>query len=146
MQPEDQMSPKNQNRPEETEPRPEDRHLREHGTLYRRTEDVPYGIPRHMTVCPWCGGWITEHPEEGPHRGMGPATARSDEEIRAAAERAITEDSWLDASSIKVTVRDGIVMLDGTVESRQAKRGAEMDVDRIAGVRDVKNDLDIVPK
>jgi hypothetical protein len=151
MQPEDQMPSKNQaetasQKPEEINEDRENRHGPEYGPLYGRPVDEPYGLPRHMTVCPWCGGWIIEHPEEGPHRGAGPATGRTDEEIKTAAERAITEDSWLDASSIKVTVQDGIATLEGTVISRQAKRGAEIDVDRISGVRDVRNHLDIIPK
>ncbi|HET6585937.1 MAG TPA: BON domain-containing protein [Nannocystaceae bacterium] len=76
-----------------------------------------------------------------PMRGKGPKNyVRSDERIREdACELLAAAD--LDASEIDVTVRDGEVMLEGTVEDRSAKRRAEDVVARARGVKDVHNHL-----
>ncbi|HXH76250.1 MAG TPA: BON domain-containing protein [Bacteriovoracaceae bacterium] len=47
----------------------------------------------------------------------------------------------VDAGDIKVTVKEGVVTLNGTVESRQAKRMAELEIENISGVMDVQNYL-----
>lgn len=94
-------------------------------------------------MCPMCGRMMdTEEEQEGPHRGKGPGQ-RTDEQIKSAVEEALTEDSWLDASGIQVNVQNGIATLTGTVDSREAKRGAEDLVDALPGVRDVQNNLRI---
>ncbi|MET1754038.1 BON domain-containing protein [Novosphingobium sp. RD2P27] len=76
------------------------------------------------------------------HRGRGPANyTRSDERIFEDANDHLTHDWTVDASNITVTVRDGEVTLDGTVDSRQAKRRAEDCVDGLSGVKHVQNNL-----
>jgi osmotically-inducible protein OsmY len=80
--------------------------------------------------------------EEGSYRGRGPAQ-QTDEQIKTAIEQLLTEDPWLDASGIQVSVQNGIAQLSGTVASRQAKRRAEALTDQIWGVRDVQNQLSI---
>lgn len=90
--------------------------------------------------CPMCGQKVESG--EGPHRGKGPAQ-RSDEEIRAEVEEALTEDSWLDASEVQVSVEGGVVTLTGTVDARASKRRAEDLTDQVSGVRDVDNNLSI---
>lgn len=86
---------------------------------------------------PW---WAVE--EEGSFRGKGPAKP-TDDQIKTAIERILTDDPWLDAGSIQVSVQNGIAQLSGTVASRQAKRRAEELTDQIWGVRDVQNQLSI---
>jgi osmotically-inducible protein OsmY len=53
----------------------------------------------------------------------------------------LTEDSFVDASNIEVTVQHGEVMLSGNVTSRQQKRRATDLIESISGVRDVLNSL-----
>ena len=53
----------------------------------------------------------------------------------------LTEHGDLDASGIEVDVSGGVVTLTGTVDDRWAKRLAEDIVERVAGVRDVMNQL-----
>jgi len=47
----------------------------------------------------------------------------------------------VDATDIEVTVKDGVVTLDGTVDSRRARRRAEYLAAEVWGVRDVQNNL-----
>ena len=76
-------------------------------------------------------------------RGKGPAAQRTDDQIKAVIEAALTDDPWLDASGVQVSVQQGIVTLTGTVASREATRRAEALADRVGGVRDVQNTLTI---
>lgn len=80
---------------------------------------------------------------EASYRGKGPAQ-HTDDQIKSAVEDRLTDDPWLDASGVQVSVQQGIVTLEGTVPSRPAKRRAEDLADTIQGVRDVQNTLHIV--
>lgn len=76
------------------------------------------------------------------HRGRGPANyARSSERLQEDACERLTRDPHIDASKINVTCTDNEVTLDGTVDSRSAKRRAEDIVDDISGVKHVQNNL-----
>lgn len=75
-------------------------------------------------------------------RGLGPqGYQRSDERISDEVHERLTDDSWLDASHIAVSVERGEVTLSGTVESREAKHRAERIVEDISGVAHVQNNL-----
>lgn len=81
-------------------------------------------------------------PRHGSHRGRGPrGYRRSDERIREDVSDHLTEDAWLDASDIEVSVQGGEVTLSGTVRQRSDKRRAEDAADRISGVTHVQNNL-----
>lgn len=76
------------------------------------------------------------------HRGRGPANyARSSERLQEDACERLTRDPHIDASKINVTCTDNEITLDGTVDSRSAKRRAEDIVDDISGVKHVQNNL-----
>jgi len=76
------------------------------------------------------------------HRGRGPSGyTRSDERIKEDANDHLTHDWGVDASHITVSVSNGEITLDGTVDSRQAKRRAEDCVEHISGVKHVQNNL-----
>jgi hypothetical protein len=78
----------------------------------------------------------------GPHRGKGPmGYTRSDERIREMVCEALTEDHNIDASNIEVTVKNGEVVLSGTVEDRMQKRMAEDCVEQLAGIKDIQNQI-----
>ncbi|MDT5293235.1 MAG: hypothetical protein QOJ76_115 [Acidobacteriota bacterium] len=79
---------------------------------------------------------------EGKFRGRGPKNyRRSDERIREEIGDRLTENEWLDASDVEVTVSDGEVILSGTVDSRYAKRLAEHIAESTSGVANVQNNL-----
>lgn len=76
------------------------------------------------------------------HRGRGPrGYSRSDERVREDVSDRLTEDPYIDASEIDVTVSNGEVTLSGTVDGRRTKRWAEDLVESISGVRHVQNNL-----
>jgi osmotically-inducible protein OsmY len=82
---------------------------------------------------------------EGRYRGVGPkGYVRSDERIRELVCDDLTDDPWVDASGIEVTVKDGEVTLSGTVSDRDAKRWAEDIAEHAGGVRQVQNNLRVV--
>ncbi|WP_369060612.1 BON domain-containing protein [Caulobacter sp. 73W] len=78
----------------------------------------------------------------GEHRGRGPkGYRRSDDRIREDVNDRLTDDAWLDASNIDVSVSDAEVTLTGTVRDRDGKRRAENLAESISGVTNVQNNL-----
>jgi hypothetical protein len=78
----------------------------------------------------------------GPHTGRGPQDyRRSDERIEEDVNERLTQHGQIDASDVSVSVRNGEVTLQGTVDSRQAKRMAEDVAESVSGVQDVHNHL-----
>ena len=55
----------------------------------------------------------------------------------------LTRHGYIDATEIQVSVKDGIVRLEGTVGDRMQKRVAEDVADYVSGVFDVDNRLTI---
>ena len=82
--------------------------------------------------------------EDKSNRGRGPRNyVRSDARILSDVCDQMTIDEQLDASGIDVDVDRGVVALAGRVESRYAKRRAELIADAVPGVTDVDNKLEI---
>ncbi|MGZ3650930.1 MAG: BON domain-containing protein [Bdellovibrionota bacterium] len=99
--------------------------------VYRRERDMP----RHR------GGFV-----EGVKNffGIGPkGYRRSDERIREDVCEALSRHPQVNAADIEVSVKDGHVVLVGTVESRWMKRLAEDAISYVPGVHDVHNELTI---
>lgn len=80
----------------------------------------------------------------GPFTGKGPkGYKRSNEQIRSEICERLTMHGYIDATDIEVQVEDGEVILEGTVDSRQAKRLAEDVAESVVSVKDVHNRLRI---
>jgi Predicted periplasmic or secreted lipoprotein len=93
-------------------------------------------------IASWFGDEDAARRREQDHRGRGPSDyTRSDERIREDINDNLTHDWRIDASHIRVTVKDGEATLDGHVDSRHAKRRAEDLADDVTGVRHVQNNL-----
>jgi hypothetical protein len=76
------------------------------------------------------------------HRGRGPkGYRRSDEHIHDEVCGRLTDDPYVDASGIEVSVSNGEVTLGGTVDSRNARRRAEDLAEQVSGVSHVQNNL-----
>ncbi len=76
------------------------------------------------------------------NRGRGPrGYTRSDDRVREDINDRLTEDPYVDASDIEVTVAKGEVTLAGTVLHRSAKRRAEDIAEAVSGVTNVQNNL-----
>lgn len=79
---------------------------------------------------------------QGGHRGKGPqGWQRSDDRIKDQVCEVLADDDHIDASHIEVVVKNGDVMLTGTVDDRHMKRLAEDVIERLPGVKDVQNQL-----
>ncbi len=98
-------------------------------------------------VASWFGFRDAEHrrrEEElrAPHRGRGPKSyKRADGRIQEDINDRLTEDPYLDATDIEVSVANGEVTLTGMVISREDKRRAERLAEEVSGVDDVQNNL-----
>lgn len=80
------------------------------------------------------------------HRGRGPkGYRRSDARIEEDLNDLLTDDAYLDASDIMVSVKDGEATLSGLVARREDKRRAEDLADRVLGVSHVQNNLRVRP-
>jgi osmotically-inducible protein OsmY len=80
------------------------------------------------------------------YAGYGPRNyERPESRIHEDVCEVLTENPYLDARDIIVSVRDGVVFLTGTVESRRSKKMAEQAIENILGVKDVQNQLQILP-
>jgi osmotically-inducible protein OsmY len=78
------------------------------------------------------------------HRGKGPrGYRRSDQRISDDVHDALTDDPYLDATEVSVTVASCEVTLTGVVADREAKHRAERIVERVSGVDHVQNNLRI---
>jgi len=84
-------------------------------------------------------GWVN-----GPYTGVGPRNyRRSDERIQDDINDLLTWHGHIDAREINVSVDDGVVTFEGTVDSRREKRMVEDVADSVSGVWDVNNNLNI---
>ncbi len=78
----------------------------------------------------------------GQHRGRGPkGYTRSDDRICEDVNDRLSDDPFVDASEIEVSVSSCEVTLTGTVDSRDAKRRAEDIAEQVSGVKHVQNNL-----
>lgn len=74
--------------------------------------------------------------------GRGPrGYRRSDERIHEDVNDRLTDDRYVDASDIEVTVNNRMVTLTGRVNSRDEKRRAADIAESVSGVEDVSNQL-----
>jgi osmotically-inducible protein OsmY len=95
-------------------------------------------------VASWFGGGETErgYDRDRDFRGMGPkGYKRADERISDELHERLTDDPYVDASNISISVSGGEVTLSGTVENREAKHRAERCVEDVSGVSHVQNNL-----
>ncbi len=93
-------------------------------------------------IASWFGDEDAARRRRMDHRGSGPANyKRSDERILEDINDCLTDDWQLDARNIEVSVNDGEVTLNGTVDHRNSKRRAEDLAEDISGVGHVQNNL-----
>jgi osmotically-inducible protein OsmY len=76
------------------------------------------------------------------NQGKGPRSfKRTDDRIMEIINDRLMEDAYVDASDVEVSVRDGNVVLTGTVHSREARYRAEDIAFSVAGVQQIENRL-----
>jgi len=114
------------------------------------------GAPLHdwpassQGASPWPGpsfGTGTAHERGSPahgFRGHGPkGYTRSDERIREDLCDRLSDADDIDASEVECQVRNGEVVLTGSVPTRALKHRIENLADRVSGVRDVRNEIKV---
>ena len=107
------------------------------GRPYGKVSWRGYTYPRESYYGP---GQAWQAP--GPYSGRGPrGYRRSDERIHEEVAERLAQHGQIDASDIDVSVDNGEVTLEGTVDSRWVKRLAEDVADSVTGVTDVHNRL-----
>ena len=81
---------------------------------------------------------------EGRYKGVGPRNyQRSDQRIMEDINDRLNDHPYIDASDVQVKVKEGEVILEGTVDSRWAKHHVEDIADEVSGVKDVENRIHI---
>ncbi len=91
--------------------------------------------------------WVNdeEYKEQKDFVGVGPKNyKRSDDRMYEEVCEALMRDHDVDATNIGVKVESGVVYLSGKVESRKLKKQAELVVEDLPGVKDVRNELTII--
>jgi BON domain len=87
-------------------------------------------------------GGMGNYGQTGPHTGRGPkGWHRSDERILEDINERLTQHPNIDAFEIEIEVKNGEVVLRGSVGNRHEKRMAEDVAENVSGVRDVRNEL-----
>ena len=87
-------------------------------------------------------GQYGQYGSQQGHRGRGPkGYTRSDQRIEEDVNERLSDDYYLDASNIEVSVQGGTVTLSGEAEDRDAKRRAEDLAESCSGVQQVQNNI-----
>lgn len=113
---------------------------------YRRAprgyEDRGFLARAEDELASWFGDDAARQRREVDHRGRRPKTyVRSDMRIEEDVNDRLTDDRDVDATEVSVGVKDREVTLDGTVDTRRAKRAAEDCAGSVSGVVHVQNNL-----
>ncbi len=74
------------------------------------------------------------------------SSVRTDEDIAADAVKALQSNVFVPADAIRITVRDGWIILEGEVEWQYQRDAAENAVRFLAGVKGVSNLIEIKPR
>jgi osmotically-inducible protein OsmY len=113
---------------------------------YDRGDDRGWWDRASDAVASWFGDEEAERrrrmDQQREHRGRGPkGYRRSDERIKEDVNDRLSDDYYLDASDVEVTVTNTEVTLSGTVNNRNDKRRAEDLAESVSGVSNVENRL-----
>ncbi len=76
---------------------------------------------------------------------VAPTAVRSDADIAADVVATLLRDPWIDGHKISVKVKQGVVFLDGLVDSYVERASAEDDVRTVRGIKKIDNGIDVAP-
>jgi osmotically-inducible protein OsmY len=115
-----------------------------YGNVSQRDTDRNWWDRASDEVSSWFGDDDAERRRERDkqisHRGRGPKNYnRSDDRIKEDINDKLSDDPFIDASDIDVTVANAEVTLTGTVDHRSTKRRAEDLAEAVSGVKNVEN-------
>jgi osmotically-inducible protein OsmY len=82
--------------------------------------------------------------QRGGMKGRGPSSyIKSDKRILEQINDRLCDNPYLDASEMEVGIDNGVVILTGSVNSREDKRLAEEIAEEVTGVENVENRLHV---
>ena len=111
---------------------------------YYRSSYTGLGPHTYRATSPAMHDYETTRPQQGWFMGRGPrGYQRPDDRIREDVCDRLSDDPWVDASDIEITVRGGEVTLSGNVRDRSDKRRVEDVIENVSGVREVHNNLHV---
>jgi hypothetical protein len=111
---------------------------------YYRSSYTGLGPHTYRATTPNTSDYETTRSNQGWFGGRGPrGYQKSDDRIKEDVCDRLTDDPWVDASDIEVTVRGGEVTLAGNVRERSDKRRVEDVIENVSGVREVHNNLHV---
>jgi hypothetical protein len=104
---------------------------------------------RQLRRMSWRAAGVQDYPGgaldeliEASHRGKGPRGYRpSDERLRENICERLTDDPFIDAPDIEISVANGEVTLSGSVDTRQMKFAVEDLIEDVPGVGCVQNSI-----
>lgn len=120
-----------------------------YGSPGERGEDRSWWDKTSDEISSWFGDEDAERRRErdrirAEYRGKGPKNyKRSDERIKDDINDRLSDDPFIDATDIEVSVSDGEVTLTGTVDERNGKRRAEDIAENVSGVKNVENRIKV---
>jgi osmotically-inducible protein OsmY len=89
------------------------------------------------------GGGVTMIRKDFPHGFEKAKPHLQDEEIINQIHKKLSEEKNIDTSDINISILDGIVHLQGWVDSREDRLEAEYCVEEVFGIEGIQNDLHI---
>jgi hypothetical protein len=111
-----------------------------------RYEDANSGFGRGMGAGMYWSGESAREDDamRGPYAGRGPrGYRRTDARIAEDVSDRLTDDEYVDASDVTVTVNDAVVALEGTIDSADARDRAGNIARSCSGVKDVENRITV---
>jgi hypothetical protein len=93
----------------------------------------------------WMDACVDRCMTQGPYGGLGPARTRSDAALHEAVSEQLAQDRLLDARGIVVEVEEGVVSLEGQVQTPSDRRLADLLAHQVSGVHQVRNHLAVQP-
>lgn len=110
-------------------------------------QDVDHGNVIYPKDQLWNSGIEGSVSKDKNFYGVGPKNyTRNDDRIYEDACELLMRHRDIDASEIVVNVKKGTVTLTGKVESRQMKKNAELVLFDLSGVKEIINELVVIPK
>ena len=83
--------------------------------------------------------WLTP----GPFSGLGPVYSDAGDPTGQEVASRLTQHGQVDATNIEITIDNGEVLLEGTVNDEETKRLAQEALESVAGVSSVQNQLQV---
>ena len=104
------------------------------------------GVLGALTLVPVPGGAADKTDRAGDKAASGTRDTANDSWLTAKTKIALFADERVIGRQVDVDTKDGVVSLRGKVDTEEARNAAAEVARRIEGIKDVRNDLQVVPR